>query len=237
MSTSSYTAGDVMDKAAALMNDAAKTSYTYAAQLPYLNMALDELQEAFQLNNIPLYNATTASIVVPVGTTSINAVDGPGTGAAPNLPTDIVEIQGLYERLNGSTDPFIPMAQREFLPHSLDNLPTEALQYWVYEGQRILFIGATTPRDVKMDYLKAIVTTDVTSATIIGVVAAKTFLYYRTAGLTSRFIGENPSRADQLDSFAILAMDRVTGIGVKGKQSIQTRRRPFMGAYKRRSFT
>jgi hypothetical protein len=237
MSTSSYTAADVMDKAAALMNDAAKTSYTYAAMQPYLNMALDELQESFQLNNIPIYNATSAAIVVPIGTVAINAVDGPGVGSAPLLPSDIVEIQGLYERLSGSQDPYIPMVQREFLPHALDNLPTEALQYWVYQGQRILFIGALTIRDVKIDYLKAIVTTDATSATVIGVIDAKSFLYYRTAALCTQFIGENATRAEALNSNAIMSLDRVTGIGVKGKQSIQTRRRPFMSAYKRRSFT
>jgi hypothetical protein len=239
MATNSYTAADVMDKSAALMNDAAKTSYTYAAMLPYLNMALDELQESFQQNNIPIYNATAATITIPIGTTTINAADaaGPGGGAAPNLPADLVEIQGLYERLAGSSDPFIPMTQREFLPHALDNLPTEALQFWIYDGQRIQFIGALTAREVKIDYLKAIITSDVTQTTVIGIIDAKTFLYYRTAALCSQFIGENKTRADDLNGFAVLALDRVTSIGVKGKQSIQTRRRPFMGAYKRRSFT
>lgn len=237
MSTSSYTAADVMDKAAALMNDAAKTSYTYAAMLPYLNMALDELQNEYQLDNIPLYNAVSAIISIPVGTTAINAVDGPGGGAAPNLPADIVEIQGLYERLTGSNDPFIPMVHRDFLPHALDGLPTEALQYWSYLGQTIQFIGATTPRDVKMDYLKSIITTDVVQATIIGILSAKPFLYYRTAALCSQFIGENKTRADELNANAIISKDAAIGIGVKGRQDITTRRRPFMSAYKRRSFT
>jgi hypothetical protein len=237
MGTSSYTASDVMDKVAALMNDVAKTAYTYTAMQPYLNMALDELQESFQLNNIPIYNATTASIIIPVGTKAINAVDGPGVGTTPLLPADIIEIQGMYERLSGSNDPYIPMVPREFLPHALDDLPTEALQYYSYQGQRILFIGALTPRDVKIDYIKAIITADTIPTTVIGVIDAKSFLYYRTAALCSQFIGENATRAAELNSNAVMSLDRVTGIGVKGKQSIQTRRRPFMSAYKRRSFT
>lgn len=227
-----------MDKSAALMNDAAKTTYTYVAQLPYLNMAFDELQEAFALNNIPVTDETTAVIVISVGTKLIRPVDGIGSGAAPNLPTDLIEIQGLYERLSGSNDPFVPMTQREFLPHALDDLPVEALQYWTWEGQQIRFIGATTPRDVKIDYIKSLFPDGLTDQnTIIGLINAKSFLYYRTAALCSQFIGENKTRADDLNSFALLAIDRVVGLAVKGKQSIMTRRRPFMGAYKRRSFT
>lgn len=236
--TTSLTAGQVMDQAAVLMNDANKTSYTYTAMIPYLKMAVDEFQEACELNNIPVTNETSAVITVNVGTTLIRPVDGFGNGAAPNYPTDLIEIQGLYERLAGSQDPFVPMTKREFLPHALDNLATEALQYWVWEGQQIRFVGATTDREVKMDYIKAILPTNITDEnTVIGVINAKSFLYYRTAGLCSQFIGENQTRADQLNGFAQIAIDRFLGVNTKGKQSIMTRRRPFMSAYKRRSFT
>lgn len=237
MSTTSLTAAKVMDRAASLMNDTAKTTYTYVAQLPYLNMAVDELQEAFELNNIPVTNQTAAIISVAVGTLMIGPVDGIGATPPPNYPVDLVEIQGLYERLTGSNDPFVPMTQREFLPHALDNLPTESLSYWIFKDQRIEFIGALTPRDIRIDYIKAIFPDEVISSTTIGVINARSFLYYRTAALCSQFIGENKSRSDELNSFAQLAIDRVIGIGVKGKQSIVTRRRPFMSSYKRRSFT
>jgi len=238
MSTTSLTAAQVMDKAASLMNDTAKTQYTYVAQLPYLNMAFDELQESFELNNIPVTNQTTPIVIlVPIGTIAIGPVDGVGMTVAPNYPIDLVEIQGLYERLAGSNEPFVPMAQREFLPHAIDNIPTEALQYWIFQDQQIKLIGALTPREVKIDYIKAIFQDDLISCSIIGVINARSFLYYRTAALCAQFIGENENRASDLNSFAELALDRVTGIGVKGKQSIVTRRRPFMSSYKRRSFT
>lgn len=238
MPTTSLTAAQVMDKAASLMNDTAKTTYTYVAQLPYLNMAFDELQELFELNNIPVTNQTpSAPIVVPIGTTAIGSVDGIGVSAAPNYPVDLIEIQGLYERLAGSQDPFIPMTQREFLPHALDNIPTSSLDYWIWENQQIRFIGALLPREVKMDYIAALFPDELGVGTIIGIMNAKTFLYYRTGALCAQFIAENPTRAEQLNAFAVLALDRVTGISIKGKQSIMTRRRPFMSAYKRRSFT
>jgi len=235
MSTTSLTAAQVMDKAAALMNDAAKTTYTYIAQAPYLNMAFDELQESFELNNIPITNQTTASIAVPIGVTQIDAIEAAGVGIV-TYPVDLVEIQQLFERLAGTGDSFIPMVQREFLPHATDVSPGQTLQYWIWQDQKIKFAGAVTPREVKLDYIKTLFPTELVGSSIIGVINARSFLYYRTAALCAQFIGENENRASDLNHFAELALDRVTGIGVKGKQSIVTRRRPFMSSYKRRGF-
>jgi len=237
MGSTSLTAANVMDKAASLMNDTAKTVYTYAEQMPYLNMALSELEEYFQLNNIPVTNQTSTPIIVPIGTTAISAFDGVGSGNPPNYPQDLVEIQKISERLSGTTNPFTPVTKREFLPHPIDNLPVDSLQYWAWENQQIKFIGALTEREVKLDYIKTLFLEVTDSAAILGVINAKSFLQYRTAALCTQFIGENKERADELNNFATLALDRVTGIGIKSKQAMTTRRKPFMAAYKRRSFT
>lgn len=240
MGATSVTAANVMDKAASLMNDTAKTVYTYAEQMPYLNMALEELEEHFQLNNIPVTNQTSVPITINVGTKFIRPFDGagssPGSGD-PTYPQDLVDIQGIYERLAGTTDPFIPMVKRDFLPHAIDDLPTESLQYWIWEDQIIKTIGATTAREIKLDYIKTLFPEVTNQAAVLGVINSRSFLQYRTAALCTQFIGENPSRATELNNFAVLALDRVTGIGTKSKQSIITRRKPFMAAYKRRSFT
>lgn len=237
MGSTSVTAANVMDKSASLMNDTAKTVYTYAAQLPYLNMALSELEEHFQLNNVPVTNETNTYITVPIGTTAIYASDGKGAGPTPNYPSDLVAIQGVYERLSGTTNPFIPVIKREFLPHPLNDIPTDSLQYWIWENQTIKFIGATSIRQVKLDYIKSLFPEVTNQAEVIGVINSRSFLQYRTAALCTQFIGENESRATELNNFAVMALDRVTGIETKAKQSITTRRKPFMAAYKRRSFT
>jgi len=234
-STTDLTAAQVMNRSASLMNDTAKTVYTYVAQLPYLNIAVDELQELFELNNIPVTNQTTAFIAVPAGVVQIEPIENAGPGIV-TYPNDLVEIQGLYERLGGSTEPFIPMTQREFLPHSLDNLPTESLGYWIWEDQKIKFIGALLPREVKLDYIKKLFPDELNASSAIGIINARGFLYFRTAALCSQFIGENTTRATELNNFATLALDRITGIGIKGKQAIMTRRRPFMATYKSRGF-
>jgi len=225
-----------MDKSASLMNDTARTVYTYDAQLPYLQMALDELQEYFELNNIPITNASSAAVTVPVGTTSIGPIDGIGATAPPNLPTDIAEIQQLWERASGNTEPYIPVHQVEFLSHTLDDLPTSELQYWAWEGQVIKFIAASTARQVKIDYIAKLFPANITSEVIIGIINARSFLQYRTAALCSLYIGENPTRGEQLNGAATDALDRVVGIGAKGKQGMPVRRRPFMSSYKRRTF-
>src|SRR5258706_2303739 len=148
MGSTSLTAANIMDKAASLMNDSLKTVYTYAAQMPYLNIALNELEEHFQLNNIPVTNKTSATITVPARITEISAFDGVGVGVAPTYPQELVEIQGIYERLAGTSDSFILVVKRDFLPHALDNSPASSLQYWIWENQKIKFIGAITPREI-----------------------------------------------------------------------------------------
>lgn len=237
MGATSLTAADVMDASASLMNDTAKTVYTYTAQMPYLNMALREMQEHFQLNNIPVSNATSTGITVAIGVKEIRPFDGVGSGGTLTYPSDLVEIQGIYERLSGSTDPYIPLIKREFLPHAIDDLPTDSLQYWAWEGQVIRFVGATTARQVKLDYIATVFPRVTNEAQQLGVINAFSFLQYRTAALCTRYIGENPDRSSELNDTAILALDRLTGIESKARQNIITRRRPFMAAYKRRSFT
>jgi len=239
MSTTILTAATVMDRAASLMNDTAKTTYTYVAQLPYLNMAADELEESFELNNVPITNQTSAVIEVPVGTTIINPTSGWPTSAVnatPYYPDDLIEIQQLWERLNGTTDSFIPMTRDEFLKHIFDDLPVDSLIWWIWQDQRIKLIGALTAREVKVDYIKALIPNELTASSTIGIINARSFLYYRTAALCSQFIGENKTRADELNAFAILALDRSMGISTKGRQAITNRRRPFMASYKSRGF-
>ena len=229
MSTTGLVASAVMDKAASLLNDTAKEVYTYVAQLPYLNMALAELQEEFELNGIPVTTKTTSpAIDIDIGTTELNPIQL----APPNYPEDLVEIEQIWERAQGSTDPYIPMTKRDFLPHYLEDQQVDSLVFWSWNDQIIKFIGATTDREVKLDYVKALFTEDVNQNTVIGIINAQSFLQYRTAGLCAEFVGENPTRAASLNNFAVLAANRSMGISIKARQAVVHRRRPFRSAYK-----
>ena len=231
MSTTDFTVANILDLTASLMNDTAKTVYTYTAMLPYFNMALAIMQEELELNEIPVMELTSSGTTVDVGITAIVA----SSTTQPTYPSDLVEIQQLWERLAGSSDPFTPMYKQDFLPHYLDDIPVDQLVYWTWLNQEIQFVGATTPREVKIDYIRQRFTNSVSdTTTVIDVMNSRTFLEFKTAALCSRYIGENTTRADSLDRDAELAKQRMLAISVKGKQDIATRRKPFLAGYKMR---
>lgn len=230
MSTTSLTAGQVMDRSAALMNDPSKTDYTYAAQLIYLNMAIDELVESLEESNSSPTNNTSAVIVVPVGTDKITPTENP---LGPHYPVDLIEIQEVGERLSGTNDTFARLGRREFLsPYP----PNNSLLYWIWEDQQIKFNpnGALTPRDIQLKYVRQAIAQAVDENSIIGTINARSFLAYKTAAFCSMFIGENETRAGVLNDQADKALERITGINNKGRQQVMTRHRPFRAAYKAR---
>lgn len=223
-----YTAADVLDSSASLLNDTAKTNYTYAAQIPYLRIAMNELQEYFQLHNIPVTQLTSALINIPAGITQI-IYDGVGI---PSLPSDMNEPQQLWERAEG-IDPYIPMHKRDYLPH-YSGTPTNQFGIYVWENQTIKFLVSNRDNDIKIDYIRQMFGTIINEFATINIKNANTFLEYRTAALCAEFIERNTTSSDSLNAYASLGLDRATGISIKGKQSIMTRRRPFRSNYKSR---
>jgi hypothetical protein len=213
-------AGEVMDRSATLCNDRARTIYTYTAQTPYLNTAIDELLESMEENNIAVTNEVSAVLPLTALATLL-------TG----LPTDIVEIRAIYER-DAGIEGWIPVKKSEFLPLNLRQ--TNNLSFWTYQDNEIRFIGALGDKEILIEYIARIQVPIVDETTVISILNSKSFLAYRNAALCAEFIGENPSRAESLNAYASLALDRMLGIGVKSNQSVTTRRRPFMASYKAR---
>lgn len=220
-------AANVMDRSAALLNDTVQSVFSYAVQIPYLNAAIDEMSELLESNNVPMTNETQAGIIINTGVTDIGGTTGPA------LPNDLIEIQSVYERLQGATEDFQFVTRVEFLPPFVEQ--TESLIYYCWQHQTIQFLGATTPREIQLNYIGAVVTNVSSSADTISLFNAKSFLAFRTAALCAQFIGENKERADSLNSDAGMAMDRLLNISTKGRQAIATRRRPFMAGYKVRT--
>jgi len=218
------TAGDVMDLAASALNDSGHNIFTYANMLPYLQLAYTEMGEILESNNIPMTNEVSSIFVITTAMTDI------GGSTGPSLPTDLIEIQGCYERLSGSSEDFIEMTKVEFLPPYTEL--TESLIFWAWQKQIINFLGATTARDVRLNYIGNTLTTIVDNTSTINLFNCKSFLAYRTASLCAKYVGENPTRSQQLDSDASMALDRLLNISTKGRQATPARRRPFLGRYK-----
>lgn len=222
---------EIIDMSASLMNDSAQELYTDAACLPYLNMALDELQELYELNNIPVTDSISGVLDVPISTSRIAYI-----GTLPTLPPDLIEIKELWESDDG-TGQFIPMRKKGFIPHSLEGTERSSFGIWSWISNEIRLLPCTVPKDLKLDYIRTLFLTPllITQVDIdIPIKGIKSYLGYRTGGLCAQFIGENQSRADKLNGFAVDALDRALGINVKGKQSITTRRRPFQAGWKAR---
>src|SRR5262245_14585513 len=214
-------AKEVMDLSASLLNDNSKAVFTYAVQIPYLNIALTESEEEFQLNNIPFTNETDEFTVVNSGISGIG-----GRNGESNLPPNLVEPITLYEKPFGTQHSFVEMKKTEFLP--VNQVPTAYLIYWSWQDDKIKFIpgGSTTQMTVQIHYLRSIFKNILTEKDEIQYNRAKTFLTYRTAALCAEFVGENKTRSDELNGFAGLALTRLLGITTKNRQSIVTRRKP-----------
>lgn len=214
-----YTAAQVYEMAAALLNDQAGTIYTQEVQQPYLNIALRDLATLLQRANIPISNYATAAIEVIAGATEIDAND---------MPEGLVEIQGLYQREAGSSDDYFQVTRTEFLPEWDESTERTAfIPAWSWMGEVVRFIPANQALELKLNYIKNTLPTIGSPDDPISMINSLNFLGFRTAALCAMYIGENPTRAASLDMQASVEWDKIEGISTKGRQSIATRRRPF----------
>lgn len=230
------TAGQIMDTAAVLYNDAAKQVVTYAVQIPFLNIAMDELKEYFELNNIPVTDTTTTDpIDVLAGVSEVGFAPEPAIPSTPYLPDDLIEPKVVWER-QLDNNPYVPMTRVDFLPRYMEGAEIPQLVYFQWASQQLKFMAANGDNQIKIDYIRNIFAPVTEEDDEITVVNVTTFLEFRLAGLLSEFIGENQTRAASQNNSAALALDRSLGIGTKGRQAITIRRQPFRSSYKRRIF-
>lgn len=222
-----FLASDVYKAVRALLNDKVGSLYTDAVQQEYLNIALADLRIRCEAYNIPVTNETVAEIDIPAGTTEIvfNAV-----APAPSLPPDLVEPNQLFQRWQGNTTDYIPMTKVRFIPPW--QVATNTLIYWAWIGQKIALSPCNADSQIRIDYTKHILAKVVDKDQPIDVINTQSFLQYRTAALCASYVGENESRAKELNITAQMELDHFLAIGIKGGQSIATRRRPFNQSYK-----
>jgi hypothetical protein len=236
----SYTLLDIIPRIVARLNDSDQNIYTNLALIPYAQDAGDELQSMLELNGALVLEEISTIIPFPISLNANqenlvslgNGGDGSAAGAPFDslIPDDMLEPQRLEERLTGTTDQFIPMIRRAWEP---DVQPTDSLRYWSYREEDIFFVGCTTARDIKVYYLKKLI--NITGVgSVIAVNNSQQFMINRTAAMAARYLGENPTRADELDKEATLNLDWVIRIGLKSKQGARTRRRPFVIVGRRR---
>lgn len=211
----SYTAGSVMDTVAALMNDSAKTLFTYTVQLPYLKMAQQELDQQLNLNECPLNEISEYESTVTSGVLNLS------------LPTSFFLPLWLKERATTSTlesDYSLMTEVADVNKLSLDQ--TTTLVYWDFRHNCINFIGATAAREVRMGYWRHS-TAFVDDGSFVLQYGAANFLAYKTGALIARFIRKQTDLADNLELQAAQALDLILSVLVKNTQGVRVRRLPF----------
>jgi hypothetical protein len=232
MSTVALTSGNVMDQVSSLLNDTAKTQFTYTVQLPYLNTALEEFQNEYELNEVPVTdNFTSNPITIPANNTGI------GFATTPALPPNLVTPTVLWERTTG-IDPYVQMSALQNLPLYMEGAQIPQLIWYTWQGNMLNWLPANGSNDIKIEYVGQLFLPfkDINGNDLIAVINAQNYLAFRTAALCARYIGENPTRADSLDQFATHSMDQSIGQATKGRQNIMVRRMPFRHGWKRRVY-
>lgn len=216
-----YNVSAIFDQAAVFLNDSNKTNYTNTVMLPMLKTAYQELRQELEANNIPITNQTSDEINIDAST-DVRDIGGP-TG--PPLPIDLIEPMTLWEKVTGTSDDYLQMGRRIFLPKTV--ILTTFLEVWSWSNNYIKFIGSTSDITVKIDYIGDPMKDIVDENTQVRVFNSQNALAYRTAGLCAEFIGVNESRAMSLNGMAALALETLIGIPVKTAQAMPVRRRSF----------
>ena len=207
-------ASEVMDSAAALVNDAAKELYGYSTQIPYLKIALRKITLKMQNNQISTLKEESAILALPANTRVVTAI------TSPALPSDLLDLIGVEERLSGSAEMFVPLEQREWEP---ETLPAEALLVYTWRELELKFVGATTARDIKLQYYKSLAT--ITSEnSVIPDENLHDSLACLTGALLARYIVENYQRYNDLMRDFRDSWDDYIQIQVKRNQANPTRR-------------
>lgn len=205
-------ASEVMDRAAVLLNDANKTTYTYAVQLPFLKLALDELEEEMSVIGLPVTKEITSTPQsVASGATELDP------------PADLVEPKILKERKAGTSDRWIPMTFRDWEP---DVTPMNELRFWTWRENKFKFPAATQDNEVQISYVKKLA--DIASENSeIGILNSRSFLAYRTASFVAEHIKKMPEEANSHKENAYRRIGVVLTSGTRTRQNSRIRRKPY----------
>ncbi len=219
----------IIDIAAADMNDSAQRVYKWTSLRPYMNMALMELMQIFEENNLPITSVSSHEITVPVGETQIAY-----TGTTAQLPPDLIEIEDMWESNDGGNS-WSRVVRRDYIDPNLatgQNLIYFAIYVW--RGDRIEVPQCTNPIRIRLDYVRNLIPLPLTASQNTFPLPLKTplFLGHKTAALCAALTAQDETRAGELSELADQALAREINIPIKAQQKIPIRRRPFRSGYK-----
>ena len=182
--------------------------YTPTLLLRAANFALEEVRldlTRFGLSDL----RKEQTLTLTAGSTTISSA------GSPTLPADFSAPLELYERLSGSTSVYDwkPVRLVEDLLEAVE--PGETLDVYAFQEGKLKFRGATTARELKLDYLADI--PDFASTTDgVPVRLALAALVYLTCAAIVRATDRDGADRFRRDGFQ--ALSKLRAVGAKRKQ-------------------
>lgn len=211
---------EIMDDAALLLNDAAKLTFTYAVQTPWLKKAVKELSDELAVNNIPLLEKITVVTPIIVGSTT-----------TIQLPVDCLVPNSLEERAAGSSDKWIRMDEVGNIDPNYT--PANEFNIWAFQGTLLNSTpvidvpNATSLREVRVNYTRFLSTVGLDSSTDFTsqlTWQCERFVSAKIAELITRFILQNTKRGTELSAECQKSIYRLIQIWTKKRQNRPVRK-------------
>lgn len=206
------TVADVISEAVILLNDPGKQLYTDSKMLPLVKKAYRELGVELINNGAQFLNEVSPVITVQANATSLGS----------DQPSDINSPIRMQERGVGE-DTFVEMEEKYWEP-TYEKGPS--LNYWSWREGKIVFLGATTAREVLLYYRKSPAEI-VDGTTTISYPDGILYLSPRAAALAARHVGRNMAVANGLDGDAALNLTKLISRTVKNTQNLTSRRKSY----------
>lgn len=211
-----FLASDVMDAAAALLNDTSKSLFTYTAQLPHLRHANQHLENLMIVNGVSIQRQVSVVMTVNSSTSNIDLSLNVG------YPSDMLVPIRAWEK--GAENTFTLMDEREWEP---ETDPRISFGVWIFRNNKIYLPPTTATRSIKIDYWRQLgaIVSQGDNEEIAG---SQTYLAAKTAELCARYIGQNNDIANDLITFEVApAQDLLERMYIKNNQGNRARRRRF----------
>ena len=203
-------ASDVMERAAAHLNDPNQGLYTNTVLLPYIQQALDDLQDAMIDNSIGVLREVSAAKDITAETTDMSST----------LPTDVVVPVRMHERADGGDDDdWISMVKGVLPIREMGPI----LVHWEWRESMVYFVGATVAREVRLTYRRLFSPISGASSSI-EMPTAMSFLACKTAEHAAGLAGANPTRSRILKDMAAKALDSLVRREVRNMTGVRRRR-------------
>lgn len=208
-------ASEIMDEAAALMNDSGKLTWGYSQLLPYLQRAYRTLELHLFLNGVRSLKEVSSVIAVNANATELI------------LPQDLVQPISMAERAQGSIDEYFPVVESDWD----SRFESDAIRFWVWREESIKINSPKLAREVLLRYRKGLSAIQGENSNI-SILLSKPYLSAKTAANAAGFGASNMERAGVLNGEANDCLNMLINAEIRNQQGNKYRRKPY--GYSRR---